>query len=188
MGARKTNNYIIDEANMIAKIELRRRDGENLWTIIDLDDLDRVINYPHAWYAKYSKTIQNFYAAANVHDPTGERVGTLHLHQFILNTRENHVDHINHNSLDNRKSNLREVSPSQNYRNRSGVNKNSVSGYRNVSWSKRDNKWLVQLQIDGKNVCLRKYDKEDLEEAGRFAARMREKYYGEFAGDKQTKE
>lgn len=182
MGVRKENNYVIDEENGIAKIELRRKNGENLWTTIDLEDLDRVIGYPRAWYAKYSKTIKDFYAAANVYDPSGEHTGTIHLHQFVLNTRNNHVDHINHDPRDNRKANLREVSPSQNYRNRDGRNRNNVSGYRNVSWSTRDNKWLVQLQIDGKTTCLKKFEREDVDAAGRFAAEMREKYYGEFSG------
>ncbi|KAI4445373.1 hypothetical protein C823_007880 [Eubacterium plexicaudatum ASF492] len=39
MARKKGNNYIIDEENKIVKIELRRRKKENLWTIIDLDDL-----------------------------------------------------------------------------------------------------------------------------------------------------
>lgn len=47
------NNYIIDEENGIAKIELNRRNAENLWTTIDLEDLERVINFPYTWFAKY---------------------------------------------------------------------------------------------------------------------------------------
>lgn len=43
MARKKGNNYIIDEENKIVKIELRRRKKENLWTIIDLDDFDRVV-------------------------------------------------------------------------------------------------------------------------------------------------
>ena len=32
---KKCNNFVIDKENNIAKIELRRRGKENLWTIID---------------------------------------------------------------------------------------------------------------------------------------------------------
>ena len=46
MANKKGNNYIIDEENGIAQIELTRRDGTILWTKTDLEDLDRVINYP----------------------------------------------------------------------------------------------------------------------------------------------
>jgi hypothetical protein len=51
-------------------------------------------------------------------------------------------------------------------------------GYRNVSLIK--GKWVVQLQIDGKNTKLGSFD--DVHEAGKFAEEMRQKYYGEFAG------
>ena len=40
MAKKKGNNYIIDEENGIAKIELNRWNDENLWAIIDLEDLD----------------------------------------------------------------------------------------------------------------------------------------------------
>lgn len=39
MGKKKGNNYIIDEEKGIAKIELNRRKGDNLWATIDLEDL-----------------------------------------------------------------------------------------------------------------------------------------------------
>lgn len=44
---KKGNNYVIDKENNITKVELHRRNGENFWTIIDLDDLDRVLEYPY---------------------------------------------------------------------------------------------------------------------------------------------
>ena len=44
MANKKGNNYIIDEENGIAKIELNRWKDDNVYAIIDLDDLDRVRN------------------------------------------------------------------------------------------------------------------------------------------------
>ena len=90
------------------------------------------------------------------------------------------VDHINHNSLDNRRCNLRLVDKSKNATNRSGRNINNTTGYRNVSYIKTENKYIVQLQIDGKNKRLGAFD--DVHEAGAYAKEMREKYYGDFAG------
>ena len=49
------------------------------------------------------------------------------------------------------------------------------SDYRNVCWSKSENKWLVQLQINGKGVCLGKFPYEELDQAGNFAEKMRQK-------------
>ena len=96
------------------------------------------------------------------------------------NIQDVRVDHINHNTLDNRKCNLRVITQKKNLRNRNSRNINNKSGYRNVSWNSRYNNWSVQLQINGKNKILGRFDNVD--EAGRFAEEMRKKYYGEFAG------
>ena len=182
MAKKKGNNYIIDEENDIAKIELNRWNDENLWAIIDLEDLDRVINFPYTWFARYHKNIDGYYAAVSMYLPELKRATPVYLHQFIMNSTENHIDHINHNTLDDRKSNLRELTVEQNSRYREGKNKNNTSGYRNVAWSKSEQKWIVQLQVNGKNKRLGKFPKEQLEEAGKFAEEMRQKYYGEYAG------
>lgn len=47
---------------------------------------------------------------------------------------------------------------------------------------KSENAWVVQLSINGKNTRIAKFPKEQLEEAGKFAEKMRHKYYGEYAG------
>ena len=109
MAKKKGNNYVIDEINNIAKIELHRTKAENLWTIIDLEDLERVINFPYTWFAKYNKPIDDYYACASEYIPELKHSRPIHLHQFIMNTRDNHVDHINHDPRDNRKENLRVI-------------------------------------------------------------------------------
>ena len=182
MAKKKGNNYIIDEENGIAKIELNRRKEENLWAIIDLEDLDRVLSIPYTWFAKYDEDIDNFYAVTSWHIPNSNKSKPVHLHQFIMNANGKIVDHENHDTLDDRKENLRVIADSNNSRNRKSRNKNNKSGYRNVCWDKRENVWLVQLQIDGKCKRIGKFPKDQLEEAGKFAEEMRKKYYGEFAG------
>ena len=93
------------------------------------------------------------------------------------------MDHINHNTLDNRKENLRISEVLENSRHRKGKNKNNTTGYRNVLYIKSNTKhpYIVRLQINGKGVQLGKF--ADVHEAGTFAEEMRQKYYGEFAGD-----
>ena len=182
---RKVNNYIIDEEKQTAKIELSRRDGNNFWVTIDLEDLDRVINFPYSWFAKYSSTVGKFYAASSEYRPELKKARTVLMHQFIMgvenSTREVNIDHINHDTLDNRKENLRITNVTDNCKNRR-LSKANKSGYRNVCWDKREQMWIVQLQVDGKNTCLGKFPKDALDEAGSFAKEMRAKYYGEFAG------
>lgn len=184
---KRGNNYIIDEENNVAHIELIRERKENLWTTIDLEDLDRVINFPFSWITRYDKTLHDYYAVSIVYetDENGIRKGKpLYLHRFIMNMEDENewVDHINHKPRDNRKENLRPISISDNSRNRKTRNRNNKSGYRNVSWSKKEKKWLVQLQVDGRNKVLGKFLEDQLEEAGKFAEQKRKELYGAFAG------
>jgi hypothetical protein len=86
------------------------------------------------------------------------------------------VDHLNHNTLDNRKHNLRIVSIDENNRNRRGANRNTSTGVRNVSYSKTDNKYIVQLQVNGKNTVFGRFD--SLEEAAELANIKRKEIYG----------
>lgn len=182
---RKVNNYIVDEETQTARLELNRRDGNNFWVTIDLEDLERVLNFPYSWFAKYSATVGKFYAASSEYRPEIKKSRTVLMHQFIMGventTREVNVDHINHNTLDNRKENLRVTNVTDNCKNRK-LSKANTSGYRNVCWDNWYNQWKVQLQVDGKNTILGLFPKDQLEEAGKFAKEMRAKYYGEFAG------
>lgn len=62
------------------------------------------------------------------------------------------IDHINHNTLDDRKENLREVSNAENMRNRKWLQSNNKSGVVGVSWAADRNKWYVQLKFNGKPI------------------------------------
>ena len=182
MAKKKGNNYIVDTENNIAKIELNRTKAENLWAIIDLEDLQRVLDFPYTWFAKYDPDIDSFYAVASQYHKELGRARPVYLHQFVMDANGKVVDHENHDTLDDRKSNLRISEEIRNAMNRKAKNKNNKSGYRNVSWSNTEKMWIVQLQINKKNTVLGKFSYEELEQAGKFAEEMRQKYYGEFAG------
>lgn len=88
------------------------------------------------------------------------------------------VDHINGNGLDNRRSNLRLVTKSQNMMN-SGVRTNNRSGYKGVSWANRDKKWRVTIWKMNKQIDLGYFDdKKDAAKAYNDAAKI---YHGEYA-------
>jgi hypothetical protein len=59
------------------------------------------------------------------------------------------IDHINHNTSDNRICNLRDVSCAQNHQNRSRRTK-SASGFLGVTWHKRDLRWQAHIEVNGK--------------------------------------
>lgn len=104
------------------------------------------------------------------------------MHRLILRLRKNscHVDHINGNGLDNRKINLRIVNRNQNMRNLTRTRINNTSGYRGVSYDKREQKWIAYIYLNGKQKKLGRYiNKLDAAKAFDFAARL---YFGNFCG------
>jgi len=68
------------------------------------------------------------------------------------------VDHINRNTMDNRKCNLRVCSKAENSRN-CKLRKDGKSKYRGVSLY-RDKKWRVQIKYNGKVIHIGYFDKE----------------------------
>lgn len=63
------------------------------------------------------------------------------------------IDHINHNTLDNRICNLRSVSKQENSKNRF-IPSNNKSGHMGVIWHKDTNKWCAQIVISKKHIHL----------------------------------
>ena len=96
--------------------------------------------------------------------------------RYILNyTGNNFVDHINNNKLDNRKCNLRIVTPAQNAMNKISA-KNSTSNY--IGVSKKNKYYSVNITVNGKQINLGKFKNE------MDAAKCRDDgtklYYGEY--------
>lgn len=99
------------------------------------------------------------------------------LHRIITNApRGMEVDHINHDPLDNRRCNLRIVTRQQNVVNGRGV-PNSSSRYKGVT--KRGEKWSAGIKINGKNIRLGCFMRE--EDAARAYDVAAVKAWGEFA-------
>lgn len=111
--------------------------------ILDREDTPILKQYPR-WYIsrKRSKTyIQN---------NKGE-----YLHRLIMNAPKGMVvDHINGDTLDNRRSNLRLCTHAQNISHRTKLNKNNTSGYAGVYWSKQTNKWVVRVRCQYEYIRL----------------------------------
>ena len=60
---------------------------------------------------------------------------------------EGEIDHINHDGIDNRIINLREVTSQENSRNQSMRSANT-SGHLGVCWDKAHNKWRAQIVVN----------------------------------------
>jgi hypothetical protein len=87
------------------------------------------------------------------------------------------VDHINGNTLDNRKSNLRLCSHKENGRNRK-LNKNNTSGAKGVNWDKHALKWKCEIRINTKKLYLGLF--AEIEQAKKAYAEASKKYHGEY--------
>ena len=63
------------------------------------------------------------------------------------------IDHENHNGLDNRIENLRDVDVAQNNKN-AGIRKDNKSGHVGVNWDASNKKWTAQISINKKRVYI----------------------------------
>lgn len=99
------------------------------------------------------------------------------MHREITQAKEGEVvDHINHNTLDNRKINLRVCTHRQNMRNQVKP-KNNTSRFKGVN--KEKGRWRARILVDKKRLSLGMF--ENIFDAV-FARREAEAvYYGEFS-------
>lgn len=139
---------------MVKKIPLTR----GKFALVDDQDFEWLNQWK--WYAKESMG-GRFYAARKVQIARingKQKMKTLGMHRFLMNPPEEKVvDHINGNTLDNRKENLRVVSQHQNLQNR---NKAKSSKYPGVYWHKNEKKWRARIQIRGKRKSLGNFNSE----------------------------
>lgn len=137
--------------------------------IVDEADAEAVL--AHAWSAfEHGRTV---YAQRSV-----KRDGkwtTQRLHQFL--TGFPRTDHGNGNGLDNRRANLREATQGQNLYNQ--IRTRGASGFKGVTWWKRDQCWKAQISAGGVNRHLG-YFPNARDAALAYDAAARE-LHGEFA-------
>ena len=122
---------------MILEIESKRHGSFK----IQYDEEDKALIKKHTWYI--AKQRNKFYVMTNIKSEDGKQ-RTKYLHSLIMGTPKGmHTDHINGDTLNNRKENLRIVTCAENCRNR-GKQKNNTSGFKGVS--AHGNGWKAQVQ------------------------------------------
>lgn len=88
------------------------------------------------------------------------------------------IDHVNLDRSDNRISNLRLATQSQNQANHP-LRRDSTSGHKNVCWDSQRGKWVVKLKKQGQKIHVGFF--RSLDEAAAAARLARERVHKDFA-------
>lgn len=119
-----------------------------------VDDRDADLVLSHKWCA--DRVGSKVYAYAKVLMGGSRR--TCRMHRLIMDPSPGlHVDHINRDGLDNRRANLRVVTPGVNFQNRPP--RGGASRYLGVSRNKK--RWKASIGFEGKFLHLGTFDTEE---------------------------
>ena len=170
----KGENKIIfqDETKTIFLCESKKYGNKEI--IIDSEDWDKVKKYH--WVIGRHPRRNKFYITYKDYINKTD----LKLHRIILNLNDPILqgDHIDGNTLDNRKINLRICNNAENNRNKDKP-KSNTSGYKGVSWLNRIDKWRAYINVNKKQIHLGLFDSKDKAAIAYNIAAL--KYHGEFA-------
>ena len=156
-------NRVVEIDDDIVAIEILYK-GTKLLCYINREDLSKVSSIRGTWHI--NRNVSGHIDGVKTKIQTNKVRKQIWLHNFIFekSNPNNVIDHIDHNTLNNARSNLREVSKEQNAQNISST-LNSITHCRNVTIE--DGKYRVR--IGGKSFG--RYN--TLEEAKQVAERER---------------
>ena len=151
---------------------------------IDIEDYDLLKNF--GWYdngigyVRTGVTLNGNFKRFYMHDFI---MGCINEKYDFVNDKYV-VDHINHDTYDNRKKNLRVITQSQNIMN-SKLQKNNKSGISGVYFDDDYKKWMARITKNREVILLGSFENyNDAVEARRSAE---EKYFGEYSYDNSMK-
>lgn len=138
-----------------------------------VDDEDYAVLNQYKWYAM--KNWNTFYATRTLSGIT------VSMHREVLGLQKGDgkvTDHIDHDGLNNQRSNLRVCTIQQNCMNqRKAKNKSSI--YKGVCLDKQRNKWRVEILFSNKYIYLGSFDSE-IKAAEAYDKKAKE-LFGDFA-------
>ena len=160
---------------MVMQIELTR----GLVAVIDDEDAELVLANPRSWAAVAGrrKHVPEVFYAIRSRDKAYKH---LLMHRLILDAPDHlEVDHIDGDGLNNRRSNLRLATKSQNASNRRVIKPGKSSQYRGVCWNKKAGLWQASAHANRKGVYLGVFERE--EDAAVAYDQFAADTFGEFA-------
>lgn len=137
--------------------------------IVDDDDFE--------WLSKWKWYYNQGYAVRTEDIPGKQK--TVLMHAQIMGTPKGmQTDHRDMNTLNNCKANLRICTFSENKFN-CNKQSNNTSGYKGVTWDKRNKKWYAQIEFQKKNIGIGHFDNP--QEAAKMYDKFAKQYHGDFA-------
>lgn len=139
----KGNSYIIND-NYTELIIKSNKYGV-IKVKIDFEDIERCKDI--TWHYSNSRDIP--YICGKIKNKN------IKLHRYLLDLYDNSlvVDHINRNTLDNRKCNLRIANYQENSFNRR-VRSDNSTGFTGIDYNKRNKKWRAKIKYNNVNIHL----------------------------------
>lgn len=159
----------------VTAIFLKSAKYGDMETLIDTNDLEKAKGFINKWYAYYSPNTKSYYVRGNYSKNIGKQEKII-FSRFLMDALTPlQVDHINRDTLDNRRScNLREVTSAQNKQNL-GITARNKSGILGVSWYRNYKKWVAQININGTKTYIGYY--ENILDAEKAIKKARVKYH-----------
>lgn len=143
---------------------------DNVVTLVDDDLYEYLLQF--RW--RYSKRTHGGWSIGCM-----ENGKAILMHRLVINAPDGaYVDHIDGNSLNNTRENLRLCTIAQNAMNRP-MQANNKTGYKGVAFSNREQRFRAMIQFNGKRIHIGYF--KDAEAAARAYDNAAKKYFGEFA-------
>jgi hypothetical protein len=143
-----------------------------------VDDEDYEYLNKFKWCATYISGI--WYAKRGIYIKETQETKMSLMHRDIMNVsdRKIKVDHVDHDGLNNQRSNLRTATQSQNIAHMLNREKGS-SRFLGVYWNKRINRWISEITKDYRKIHLGTFKNEI--EAAKAYNEAAVRLHGEFA-------